>query len=147
MSYITNSDIETRLGTTRYVQLTDDAGTGSANTAVADEVRLGAVGEVDSYLAPRYAVPIDLVTHVETAGPIKSAALDLAEYRLHARRREVPVGVIGKRDTTLAWLRNIAAGEASLPSVAELPANAAAGPRATTTGAARVLSREELEGF
>ena len=46
MSYITNDDMELRLGTARYVQLTDDAGTGSANTAVAVEVpQRGQTGE------------------------------------------------------------------------------------------------------
>ena len=31
MSYVSNSDIEERLGSTAYVQLTDDAGAGSAD--------------------------------------------------------------------------------------------------------------------
>ena len=42
MAYISNTDIPTRLGSAVYVQLTDDAGTGSANTAVVDEARAGA---------------------------------------------------------------------------------------------------------
>ena len=48
MSYITNSDIELRLGTSRYIQLTDDTGSGSADTNIVDEARQGAEGEVDS---------------------------------------------------------------------------------------------------
>ena len=32
MAYVTNADIEERLGSRTYVQLTDDAGTGSADT-------------------------------------------------------------------------------------------------------------------
>ncbi len=147
MSYIANSDIELRLGTARYVQLTDDAGTGSANTAVADEVRLGAEGEVDSYLAQRHAVPIDLTAHAELAAPLASATLDLAEYRLFARRRAVPVDVIGKRDATLAWLGRVARGEVSLPSLTELASNPASGIRAAAVGEERTLSREELAGF
>ena len=60
MSYLANSDIEKRLGAAAYVQLTDDEGTGSANQDRVDEARLGAEGEANSYLARRYAVPVDL---------------------------------------------------------------------------------------
>ena len=147
MSYIINDDIELRLGTARYTQLTDDAGTGSPNTAVADEVRLGAEGELDSYLSQRYAVPIDLTIHAELTGVLKSAVLDLTEYRLHARRREVPVDVIAKRDQALAWLAKIARGEASLPSVAEIAGNAARGIRGTAVGETRTMTRDELSDF
>ncbi len=147
MSYITNADIELRLGTERYTQLTDDAGTGSPNTQVADEARLGAEGELDSYLSQRYAVPIDLATHPEVAPVLASTALDLVEYRLHARRREVPVDVITKRDAALAWLRRVARGETSLPSVASIASNPAAGLRATSIGDERTLSRGELSDF
>jgi len=51
MGYVTNADIENRLGSAAYVQLTDDEGTGSANEDRVDEARLGAEGEADSYLA------------------------------------------------------------------------------------------------
>ena len=45
MSYITNVDIEERLGTALYTQLTDDTGTGSADTDVVDSSRDEAEGE------------------------------------------------------------------------------------------------------
>ncbi len=147
MSYISNSDVELRLGTARYIQLTDDAGTGSANTDVVDEARQGAEGEVNSYLSARYSVPIDLVAHPGVAPVLKSFTLDLVEYRLHARRREVPTDVIGKRDAALSWLQRVGRGETSLPSVAPISPNAAAGLRAATTGEDRMLSRDELSGF
>ena len=69
MAYISNEEIETRLGSSVYVQLTDDAGTGSADEAVVDEARAGAEGEVDAYLARRFAVPIDLAAlpHVDSS--------------------------------------------------------------------------------
>lgn len=147
MSYITNDDIELRLGTARYVQLTDDAGTGSANTEVADEARQGAMGEVDSHLARRYAVPIDLTEHAEIKPALVSVSLDLAEFRLYARRRDVPVDVIRKRDAALAWLGKVASGEASLPSVAPISPNPAGGIHASSSGDERTLSRDELSDF
>ena len=67
MSYITDTDIERRLGTTAYIQLTDDAGTGAADLSVVAAAREGAVGEVNSFLARRFRVPIDLNNHPELA--------------------------------------------------------------------------------
>ena len=58
MAYITNSDIQAWLGTAAYVALTDDAGTGSADTAKVDQARLGAEGEVNSYLAGMIALAL-----------------------------------------------------------------------------------------
>lgn len=147
MSYISNDDVELRLGTARYVQLTDDAGTGSANTQVVDEAREGGQGQVDSYLSQRYSVPIDLNTHAEVAGVLKSITLDLVEYRLHARRRDVPVDVITKRDAAIVWLQRVGRGETGLPSVAPIATNPASGVHAETTGDARLLSRDELSQF
>ena len=147
MSYITNSDIDLRLGTARYTQLTDDTGTGSPDSDVADEARLGAEGEVDSYLSQRFRVPIDLTKHPEPASVLKSIALDLVEYRLHARRRQVPVDIINKRDAALAWLARVAAGEVSRPTVTPIDTNPASGLRAATSGDERTLSRDDLLGL
>ena len=147
MSYLTNSDIETRMGTARYVQLTDDAGTGSADLAVVAEARDGAERELDSYLARRYAVPIDTATNPELAALLKSVALDLVEHRLHARRPPLPTDVAAKRADAIAWLARIASGEIELPSATALAPNRAKGLSAAAVGDTRVLSRRELSGF
>lgn len=147
MSYVTNEDIELRVGSARYIQLTDDAGAGSANTAVVDEACRGAEGEVDSALAQRYAVPIDVLAHPEAAALLRSVTLDMIEYRLHARRRDVPSDVIAKRGAAVEWLARVGRGEAALPSVAPISPGAPQGPRASITGEPRMLSRDELSGF
>ena len=67
MAYISNADIQERLGSQTYVQLTDDDGDAVADVGVVDEARLGAEGEVNSYLARRYRVPIDLAVNPELA--------------------------------------------------------------------------------
>ena len=61
MAYITNADIEERLGSATYVQLADDDGDNVADVGVVDEARLGADGEVSSYLGRRFQLPIDPV--------------------------------------------------------------------------------------
>ena len=142
MAYITNADIQMRLGNATYVQLSDDNGDGAADTAVVDEARIAAEGELDSYLAVRHAVPVDVTAHPELAGLLKSAALDLAEYRLRLRRPPLSDDARRRRDQTVDWLRRIADGTVALPS---LTAPAGKGAMAQVSGAARVLSRTELE--
>lgn len=142
MAYITNADIQTRLGSATYVQVADDDGDGVADTGVVDEARVAAEGELDSYLAVRHAVPVDVTVHPELAGVLRGAALDLAEYRLRLRRPPVSEDARRRRDQTIDWLRLIAAGTVALPA---LSAPAASGPVAQGGGATRVLSRAELE--
>ena len=67
MAYVTNADIQERLGNDTYIQLTDDDQDGSADVGVVDEARLAGEGEVNSYLARRYHVPIDLTKHADLA--------------------------------------------------------------------------------
>ena len=50
MAYVTNSDIEERLGTAAYVQLTDDAGTGSADTDKVDEAPSSMISSTSNVL-------------------------------------------------------------------------------------------------
>ena len=145
MAYITNADIEQRLGHVAYVQLTVDYGTGIADEVKIDEARLGAEGEVDSYLGRRYAVPINLALYPETAGVLKSITLDLAEYRLHCRRSPVPEEVIAKRELAVRWLQGIATGELVLPTTTEPASNPASGFEARVTGNLRILTPDEMK--
>ena len=147
MAYITNADIEQRLGNDTYVQLTDDDGDGTADVGVVNEARNGAEGEVDSYLARRYRLPIDLTAHADIADVLASFALDLVEYRLRSRRPPVPKDVVDRHSRALEWLERVAVGTIDLPSATCLAANTARGPVAETTGSDRVLSRDELSDY
>jgi phage gp36-like protein len=145
MSYLANSDIEKRLGTAAYVQLTDDEGTGSANEDRVDEARLGAEGEANSYLARRYAVPVDLSGHPELAAVLESFVLDLAEYRLHGRRPPVSQDVLRRRQEAVQWLWRVAEGQVYLPAAAAPAAGTSSGTVAEVSGAERVFDRDELD--
>ena len=147
MAYVTNNDIEERLGTAAYIQLTDDTGSGSADIDKVDEARLGAEGEVNSYLGRRYAVPIDLAAHAEVADVLKSFVLDLVEYRLHSRRPPVPGAVSSKRNQAIAWLDRVAGAEVVLPSVDPLEENPATGLAAETSSNERIFTRDELDNL
>ena len=147
MAYIANADIEERLGSQAYVQLTDDDGDGVADIGVVEEARLGAEGEVNSYLAHRCAVPIDVSVHPELASLLASMTLDLVECRLRSRRPPIPADVIRKRAQTVDWLNRIAEGRINLPAAVGLAANTTQGTIASSTGAGRVLSRDALSEY
>ncbi len=147
MAYITNADIEERLGSTTYVQLTDDDGDDVADTGVVDEARLAAEGEVNSYLARRYQVPIDVSQHSELADLLTSITLDLVEYRLRSRRPPVAQDAVDRHGKTLQWLKGVAGGHIELPSATLLAENAALGTLGEAVGEDRLLSREELSDY
>jgi phage gp36-like protein len=143
MTYIVDSDIEFRLGTTNYITLSDDVGTGSADGSVIAEARFGAIGEADSYLSARYKVPVDLTAHPGPAAVLKSFVLDLAEYRLHSRRPPVPPDVVRRHAEAVVWLVRVATGAAHLPGETALPPVAVRSPTTAVTSAERVFSRED----
>ena len=145
MAYASLTDLEQRLGSTVYVQLTDDAGTGAADSDVANEAMQGAEGEANSYLGLRYAVPVALSGEEQLAAVLKSVTLDLAEYRLHARRPTMPEGVRQRREAAVRWLQLVAGGQAVLPSSRELADNPALGMTGEVVGSPRVLTRKEMK--
>jgi phage gp36-like protein len=145
MSYITNDDIEAWLGTETYIELTDDAGSGSADVTKVDEARLGAEGEANSYLATRYEVPVDVSSESEVAAVLRSFVLDLAAYRLHSRRPPVPQDVVRRRDEAVTWLSRVASGIVQMPSATALQENLTRGVLGQAEGPERVMTRQKLE--
>lgn len=147
MAYISNADIELRLGTAALTQLTDDAGAGVINTSLVDEARSGAEGEVNSYLARRFLTPIDVGAHADVAGLLASVSLDLVEYRLHARRPPIPPSVIQRYRSALDWLGKAASGAVALPSPIPIASPNASGLVSGSVGESVVFSRDDLDGL
>lgn len=147
MAYITNADIEERLGSATYVQLTDDDGDDQADVGVVDEARLAAEGEVNSYLARRYQAPIDLDKHADLADLLASITLDLVEYRLRSRRPPVPKDAVERHTRTIDWLRRVADGRIELPSAAPVADSTARGTLGEATAEERLLTRDELSDY
>jgi phage gp36-like protein len=141
--YASNDDLQMRLGAALYLELTDD-GTGTPDEEKATEARAGAEGEIDSYLARRYAVPVDTVAHPGAAGVLRSVTLDLAEFRLRSRKPPVPDDARRKKDAAILWLQRVASGAATLPSATEPPHNPAQGVVGAVVGGPRVLTPQEL---
>lgn len=115
MAYIVNDDIIARVGAATALQLSTDSGD-TIDSAVVDEVRLSAEGEVNGYLGLRYAVPVDLSAHPELAGTVKGFTLDVAVYRLHARRPPVAKDIRDLRAAAIEWCEKVAKGDVVLPA-------------------------------
>ena len=145
MAYINNTDITTWMGSATVVQLTDDTGSGAADSARITEARVGAEGEVNSYLATRYAVPVDLTGEPEVSAVLRTFVLDLAAYRLRSRRPPVPADVVRRRDEAIEWLARVASGLVQLPAALAPRGPTALGTVAATGGGARTMTRDALE--
>ena len=117
MAYITDQDLIDRVGNQTAAELTTDSGT-TPDTNVLAEVRASAEGEVNGYLARRYAVPVDLGAHPDLAAVLKGVTLDIAVFRLHSRRPPVPPDVRAARDDAVRWLTDVSTGKVVLPAAA-----------------------------
>ncbi|HPF37337.1 MAG TPA: DUF1320 domain-containing protein [Phycisphaerae bacterium] len=145
MAYLSNSDIESLLGETATIELTDDSGVGTINADVVTAARIGAEGEANSYFATRYRVPIDTTGEPDVAAVIRSFTLDLAIYRLHSRKPPIPEDIIRRRQEAITWLTNVAIGRVRLPSVVALNDDDPSNPPGNPAGPTRVMTRESLE--
>lgn len=138
MSYATQADMLAAFGADELVQLTDRATppVGEIDAAVLDHALQAADGEIDSYLAARFALPLASVPVI-----LRDCACDLARYRLHDRG--TPERVQKNHDNRIAWLRDLAAGRATLAEASELLAPASGGLAEMTSGG-RIFARETI---
>ncbi len=144
MSYITADDLRLWLGDDAYTQLTDDDGTGLPNEQIVQQALTAAQGEVDSYLARRYRLPLDSVRFPKAVETLAVITLDVAEYRLNTRRPPIPEEIQLRYRHALSWLTQLARGELLLPAESAIPATAATGLQAATFGNPLVLDHQEM---
>lgn len=147
MAYVTDAEIETRLGAATLVQLADDDGDGVADADVVEEARLSAEAIVNSFLSRRYRVPVDLMVYPEVANMLRSVTLDLAEFRLRARRPPVAADIMRLHEQAMIWLMRVAEGGVQLPAPSALAGPVGNGTVAAVTGAQRRLTDGELSAI
>jgi len=110
MSYVTKDQLIDRIGAEELVQLTDRFGDGDLDDDVLATAIADADAIIDSYLAPRYALP--LAQALIDASPLARVAGDIARYALYTA--EAPDEVRNRHADALRWLRDVQAGRASL---------------------------------
>lgn len=140
MAYCTQSDLLHQLTQAELIQLTDDAGTGSVDTAKVDAALAAAAATIDAYAGARYSLPL------QPSERVKQLCIDLAIYELEKRRRRLREATLAARDAALAFLRDLARGRAVLDQPAGAPAQQSEAD-VKQTDRDRTFSDEKLEGF
>ncbi len=113
-NYLTNAEMIEWLGTDRAAQLSADSGT-APDTDLIDEGILGAEGEIDSALAVRVAVPVDVSGSDQLAGLLGKLTRALTTEELARRRPPISEDEQKAVEWARAWLVAFVAGEAALP--------------------------------
>jgi phage gp36-like protein len=112
MAYCTEDDLLQMIPASELAALTTESGD-EPDAEVVNGAINKADGEIDSYVGSRYAVPLSPVP-----AQVQALSVDLALHHLYARRSIVPPVRKEKYEAAVAWLRQVAAGEAVVAGVA-----------------------------
>ena len=138
MRYITEAYLIERYGRETLLQLTDRDDTGVVGQAMLSQAIEDAETQIDSYLAERYRLPLQVVP-----GSLKRHAGSMAYYLLF---NDAPTETAQKHyDQAMTWLKDIAAGRATLQAEGREAASAAGRPQAQA--GEKVFTDQSLEGF
>lgn len=115
MAYATLEQLASLFGAEEIRALSDRAGTGVLDEEVVRDALDRASSEVDSYLADRYATPLD------GEGPVPAVVVsvtgDIARYRLTGGDVRESDPIRQRYVQVLGWLRDVADGRASVPGL------------------------------
>ena len=116
MPYATKNGLIEQFGQAELIQLTDRAmpRTNAIVDAVLDRAIAAAGGEIDSYLAASFAVPIATVP-----AQLARIAGDITRFRLYDNRATEEVR--NRYKDAITWLKDIQSGRASLISDTGVP--------------------------
>lgn len=106
-----------------------------------------AEGLIESYLAMRYDVPVDVSADLRLAASLRGVTLDLAQFNLMSANSLVPDSMKLIYDRVLKWLQDIAAGKAVLPAAATPNSTGARAPGLTSSFATRQFTRDNVSGL
>lgn len=137
MAYCTQEDILKMIPPEELAELTAEAGD-TPDPQVVEEAISRGQAEIDAYLGTVYAVPLSPVPPL-----VKALAVDLAIFHLYSRRSVVPPVRQQKYEAAVAFLKEVAAGQAVVTSNGGEPPSSKRGA-AEVSSANRVLSRNTL---
>ncbi|MCL4503096.1 MAG: DUF1320 domain-containing protein [Deltaproteobacteria bacterium] len=113
MAYCSQDDLVKMISQTELAELTAESGN-EPDAAVVAEAIAKAAGEIDSYLAVRYVLPL-----AATPLQVQSLAVDMALYHLYSRRNVAPQVRRQKYEAAVAFLKEVAAGQAQVAGLCE----------------------------
>jgi phage gp36-like protein len=109
MAYCSQDDVELRVSGEELLALADRDGDGAVDAEVVERAVADAAAVVDSYLRVRFAVPVAPVPEV-----LRTVTVNLAVYYLQLGCDSVTDDARAQHEEDLNWLRDVAAGRASL---------------------------------
>jgi len=141
MPYCTQADIERQLDFQTLVQLADDLGVGSVDSAVVDRAISDADATIDAYCQGRYSTPIDPVPD-----KVRQVSVDIAIYNLYSRRGDVVPEVRKDRyREAIRFLERVAAGQISLGAATPAPETTNNGVDMDQSD--RLFTRDKMGGY
>ncbi len=141
MAYCTQADIEKLVPVHELAELTTESGS-QPDSEVVQACLARAAAEIDAYLAGRYVVPFNPVPD-----RVKSLAVDLAIYHLYSRRAVMPEIREKNYQKALAFLREVADGQARLLVDGQEAVRFDSLNTTASQAAGRVFSRAALRDF
>ncbi len=142
MTYIVQDDLLAQVSEDQLLQLTDDDKVGEIDATKVDQAIAGAEAEAESYINVKYRVPV--------AAPIpqrvKDLCVDIAVYRLYKRRQSAPDKVLKAYDYAIAFLKDVAAGRATL-GIEPIPPISQKAGGGEVHGAKKLFDRNKLGSF
>lgn len=108
MSYVTGIDLRKRVSETKLTQLTDYRADGATDEAIIVAALSYASATIDSYAGGRYTLPLTVSEQV------KDLCITLTIYKLHDGRQTMPDQVRRSYEDAIAFLKDVAKGQASL---------------------------------
>lgn len=140
MPYATQQDLIDRLGEPRLIQLTDinTPATGAVDATVVARALEDASGEIDGYLAGRYALPLATPPAI-----LKTYCCSIAHYRLLGSAADE----VTRDDyrAAIKYLTAVSAGTIPLMPPADAPVVGGVGPVLFDHGT-KVMGRDDLAG-
>jgi phage gp36-like protein len=145
-SYISQTDIQNAITTAKLAQLTADSGATPDASIVTLFIGL-AEEKLNSYLAKRIAVPVDMTVHADAADWFKFHALAIVTWMLWGRRNIHPTNVSEAYKTTIKQLEEYAEGETQVPSAVTPDPTTADDPQVLTGTETLVTGRDNMAGL
>lgn len=113
MTYATIDNMIARFGANELLQLSDRDLTGERDDAVLQGALVSASGEIDGYLAGRYAIPLASVTPI-----ITDYCCDIARYRLCGSGALLTDDVRSRYRDAIRYLEKAADGKVTIGNTA-----------------------------
>lgn len=136
MAYCTQDELLLMITVEELSELTTEMGE-APDLMVVEEAIAKADGEIDAYLGIRYSLPLAGIPD-----RVRSLSVDMALYHLYSRRSVAPLVRGQKYAAAVAFLKQVAAGQALVAGAGDAAGDA--GQVEDFSGAPRVLDRGGL---